>query len=232
MITRAPFARAHDNPSMTGCETPAGRIGDVPRARDPQQPLPRDPGRSCRRGFLYPYEVVTVDGESLTLADATLAEFAEIYSWNAGESPRTLVVNAVQNQCWSEHQDAMRHQLRLLAIGTLGVAPHEVGEAIFWHRGYVAMHDGDPLPEPELDDYFAFWTGDDPDDLGGVCEYGGLLCWWEAKLGPGWVRETGYFLQELHAFAAEGPPERVQRIWIDRDVEAELRPLVTDVLQR
>ena len=59
-----------------------------------------------------------------------------------------------------------------------------------------------------------------------MCEEGGLLCWWEVKLGAGWLRETGYFLQEFQDFIKDGAPERVVRIWIDRDVEAELRPLV------
>ncbi len=179
-----------------------------------------------RREFLYPYEVLTEDGASLMLADATLAEFAGVYQWNVSDDPQTGVVNAVQNQCWREHQSAMRHLVRLLAIGTLGIAPHQVGDAIAWHAGYVAMHDGDPVPEPGLCDYFAFWTGQQPDDLGGVCEESGLLCWWEAKLRPGQVRETGYFLQEFGDFLTDGAPERVQRIWINRRVAAELRPLV------
>lgn len=110
--------------------------------------------------------------------------------------------------------------------------PRAVGDATFWHEGYVAAHDGDPEPEPSLGDYFAFWTGAEPDDIGGVFEQSGLLCWWEAKLGSGWVRETGYFLQELRAFSAEGSPQRVERIWIDTEVEAELRPLVMNVLPR
>ena len=37
------------------------------RARDPQQPLPRDPSTPRRREFLYPYEVLAEDGASLTL---------------------------------------------------------------------------------------------------------------------------------------------------------------------
>lgn len=200
------------------------------RARDPQQPLPRDPGTPRRREFLYPYEVSTDEGTSLTLADATLEEFARIYSWNLSDDPQTGVVNAVQGQCWREHQSAMRHLVRLLAIGTLGVAPHQVGDAIAWHRAYVAMHDGDPEPEADLCDIFAFWTGDEDADLGGVCAEDGLLCWWEAQLGPGWVRETGYFLQEFRDFIDDGAPQRVERIWVDHDVEAELRPLVVKML--
>jgi len=200
------------------------------RALDPQQPLPRDPSTPRRREFLYPYEVLAEDGASLTLADATLEEFAGIYTWNLSDDPQTGIVTAVQNQCWREHQSAMRHLVRLLAIGTLGIAPHQVGDAIAWHQGYVAMHDGGPEPEEDLSDFFAFWTGDEADDLGGVCAESGLLCWWEAKLGPGWARETGYFLQELRDFVDDGPTERVERIWIDRDVESELRPLVAKVL--
>lgn len=196
--------------------------------RDPQRPFPRDPVSPRRREFLYPYEVLTDDGISLTLADATLEEFARLYNWNLSDDPQTGVVNAVHTQCWREHQSAMRHHIRLLAIGTLGVEPDEVGDAIAWHAGYVAMHDGDPAPESDLNDYFAFWTGDSPDALGGVCAEAGLLCWWEATLGPGWVRETGYFLQELRDFLDAGAPERVERIWIDRNVEAELRPLVAE----
>ena len=92
------------------------------------------------------------------------------------------------------------------------------------------MHDGGPEPETDLSDFFAFWTGDEADDLGGVCAESRLRCWWEVKLGPGWARETGYFLQELRDFVDDGPTERVQRIWIDRDVESELRPLVARVL--
>ena len=99
------------------------------RARDPQHPLPRDPRTPRRREFLYPYEVLAADGASLTLADATLEEFAGIYQWNLSDDPQTGVVTAVQNQCWREHQSAMRHLVRLLAIGTLGVAPHQVGYA-------------------------------------------------------------------------------------------------------
>lgn len=198
------------------------------RARDPQQPLPRNPDRRRTRDFLYPYEVLTVDDMSLTLAGATLAEFADIYRWNLSEDPQTGVINAVDGQCWREHPSEMRHRVRLLAIGTLGVVPRRVGDAIAWHQGYVAAHDGGPEPEAELSDFFAFWTGAEPDDLGGVCADSELLCWWEAKLGPGWVRETGYFLQEFRDFIADGPPERVERIWIDRDVEAELRPLVEE----
>ncbi|HPX38179.1 MAG TPA: hypothetical protein PLH92_14435 [Mycobacterium sp.] len=197
------------------------------RIRDPIQPLPRRPDRQRRREFLYPYAVIDYDATALTLADATLAEFAEVYNWNLSDDPQTGVVNAVWNQCLREHESAMRHQVRLLAIGTLGVAPRQVGDAIAWHQEYVAMHDGDPEPESDLRDYFAFWTGPEADDVGGVCEESGLLCWWEAKLGPGWVRETGYFLQELHDFVNEGPTERVERIWTDREVDAELRPLVT-----
>lgn len=178
------------------------------------------------REFLYPYEVLTVDDVSLTLAGATLAEFADIYRWNLSDDPQTGIANGVWNQCRREHESADPHLVRLLAIGTLGVAPHAVGDAIAWHQGYVAMHDGDPEPETDLSDYFAFWTGDESDDMGGVCEQSGLLCWWEAKLGPGWVRETGYFLQEFKDFIVDGPPERVERIWIDREVEADLRPLV------
>ena len=49
------------------------------RARDPQLPLPRNPDRPRTREFLYPYEVLTVDDVSLTLASATLADFADIY---------------------------------------------------------------------------------------------------------------------------------------------------------
>ncbi len=124
----------------------------------------------------------------------------------------------------------MRHLVRLLAIGTLGVAPGRVGDAIAWHEGYVAMHDGDREPEPELLEYFAFWTGAEPEELGGVCEEGGLLCWWEARLGPGWAQQTGYCLQELRDFRSEGAPDRVDRIWIDHDVEAELKPLVVKKL--
>ena len=210
-------ARARESAAMT-------------RARDPQQPLPRDPRTPRRREFLYPYEVLAEDGASLTLADATLEEFAGIYQWNLSDDPQTGVVNAVQTQCWREHQSAMRHLVRLLAIGTLGVAPRQVGDAIAWHQGYVAMHDGGPEPEADLSDFFAFWTGNEADDLGGVCAESGLLCWWEAKLGPGWVRETGYFLQELRDFTDDGPTERVERIWIDRDVESELRPLVAKML--
>lgn len=202
------------------------------RAGDPRQPLPRDPGMQRRREFLYPYEVLTDDGTSLTLADATLEEFASIYRWNLSDEPQTGVVKAVHTQCWREHQSAMRHLVRLLTIGTLGIAPHQVGDAIAWHDGYVAMHDGDPSPELELTDYFAFWTGEESDDLGGVCEESGLLCWWEAKLGPGLVRETGYFLQEFRDFLAVGAPERVERIWIDRRVEAELRPFVAQRVAR
>lgn len=196
------------------------------RADEPRQPLPRDPGTPRLREFLYPYEVLTEDGLSLMLSEATLEEFALIYHWNRSDDPQTGVVNAVQTQCWREHQSAMRHLVRLLAIGTLGIAPHQVGDAIAWHEGYVAMHDGGLMPEPGLADYFAFWTGEQPDDLGGVCEESGLLCWWEAKLGPGRVRETGYFLQDFQDFLAEGAPGRVERIWIDRGVEAELRPFV------
>lgn len=200
------------------------------RAREPLQPLPRDPDTPRWREFLYPYTVLTVDEISLTLADATLEEFAGVYSWNLSDDPQTGVVNGVWNQCQREHESEDRHLVRLLAIGTLGVAPHAVGDAIAWHQRYVAIHDGDPEPEPDLSDYFAFWTGDESDDLGGVCEQSGLLCWWEAKLGPGWVRETGYFLQELHDFVNEGPTQRVERIWIDREVEVELRPLVAKML--
>ena len=196
------------------------------RARDPQKPLPRDLDRPRTREFLYPYEVLTVDDVSLTLAGATLAEFADIYRWNLSDDPQTGVINAVASQCWREHQSEMRHLVRLLAIGTLGVVPRQVGDAIAWHQGYVAAPDGGPEPEADLADFFAVWTGAEPDDLGGVCADSELLCWWEAKLGPGWVRETGYFLQEFRDFIADGPPERVERIWIDRDVEAELRPLV------
>lgn len=200
------------------------------RAREPERPLPRDPEVQRHREFLYPYRVLTEDGDPLTLAEATLADFAEIYAWNISEDPQTGVMNAVQNQCWREHGSARRYLVRLLAIGTLGVAPHRVGDAIAWHEGYVAMHDGDPEPEPDLTDYFAFWTGDEPEDIGGVCEQSDLLCWWEAKLGPGWAREDAYFLQEFADFLREGPPERVQRIWIDRSVDAELRPLITRLL--
>ncbi|MGV1087962.1 MAG: hypothetical protein ACOYBX_08245 [Mycobacterium sp.] len=196
------------------------------RLRDPQQPLPRDPAVPRKREFLYPYEVLTVDGISLTLADSTLDEFAGIYGWNLSDDPQTGVVNAVQGQCWREHESEMRHLVRLLAIGTLGIPPHQVGEAIAWHDGYVAMHDGGLPKEVDLTDFFAFWTGEGPDELGGVCEDSGLLCWWEAKLGPGWACETGYFLQELQDFVDDGPPGRVERIWIDGDVQAELRPLV------
>jgi len=66
------------------------------------------------------------------------------------------------------------------------------------------MHDGGPEPEEDLSDFFAFWTGDEADDLGGVCEESGLI--------------------------DEGAPERVERIWIDRDVESDLRPLVAKLL--
>lgn len=180
----------------------------------------------CRRGFLYPYEVQTEDGTSLALADATLAEFAVSYDWNIGETPRSSVVDAVQKQCSREFPSAMRHQVRLLAIGTLGVPPREAGEAMLWWRGYVQLRDATGFQEPDLDDYFAFWTGEQADELGGVCAESGLLCWWEAKLGPGWARQAAYFLQEYTDFLADGPPERVERIWIDRDVDAELRPLV------
>lgn len=194
-------------------------------------PLPRDPGVKAVREYLHPYRVVTEDGRTLELAAATLTEFAGIYSWNRGDHPTTDIVCAVTNQCWRENDWANRHLIRLLAIGTLGVVPHHVGDAIFWHRGCVAMHDGDPEPEPNLDDYYAFWTGDfwigdEPEDLGGVCSESGLLCWWEVKLGPSWARETAYFLQDYSDFLLEGPPERVLNIWIDRDVEAELRSLV------
>ena len=200
------------------------------RNRDPQLALPRDPGRPRQREFLYPYEVSTEDGDSLTLADATLAEFADVFRWNLSDDPQTGVVNAVHNQCWREHEAAMRHLVRLLAAGTLGVPPGKVGEAIAWHNGYVAIHDGDPTPEPALRDYFAFWTGAEPGELGGVCEESGLLCWWEARLGPGWVRRTGYFLQELQDFISGGGPDRVERTWIDHSVEAELGPLVVKEL--
>ena len=44
------------------------------RARDPQQPLPRDERTPRRREFLYPYEVLAEDGA----AGATLEEFAGI----------------------------------------------------------------------------------------------------------------------------------------------------------
>lgn len=180
------------------------------------------------REFLYPYRVLAEDSRTLELAAATLTEFADMYSWNRSDNPATDIVCAVQNQCWRENDWARNHLIRLLAIGTLGIAPHKVGDAVFWHAGYVAMHDGDPEPEPEpdLNDYHAFWTGDEPDELGGVCAEGGLLCWWEARLGPGWVQESAYFLQEFTDFLADGPPERVLRIWIDRTVEGELRPLV------
>lgn len=196
------------------------------RARDPQRPLPRDPTVGSARAFLYPYRVLTEDDQALELAAATLTEFAEHYAWNPGDDPATDVVCAVQHQCRRENDWAGKHLIRLLAIGTLGIAPHKVGDAISWHAGYVAMHDGDPEPEPSLDDYYAFWTGGEADELGGVCAESGLLCWWEARLGPGWVRETGYFLQEFTDFLREGPPERVLHVWIDRAVEDELRPLV------
>ena len=145
-------------------------------------PLPRDPGTGPVREFLYPYRVLAEDGRQLELSAATLAEFAGIYSWNRGDDPATDVVGAVQNQCWRENDWARKHLIRLLAVGTLGIAPHKVGDAIFWHAGYVAMHDGDPEPELNLDDYYAFWTGDESDELGGVCADSGLLCWWEVKL--------------------------------------------------
>lgn len=189
-------------------------------------PLPRDPGVHPVREYFYPYRVVTEDGRTAELAAATLTEFAGIYSWNHSDSPPTDIVCAVSNQCRRENDWANRHLIRLLAIGTLGVVPHHVGDAIFWHRGYVAMHDGDPEPEPDLNDYYAFWAGDAPEDLGGVCSESGLLCWWEVKLGPGWARETAYFLQEYSDFLLDGPPERVVKIWIDRDVDTELRSLV------
>ena len=189
--------------------------------------LPRDSGIHSVCEYLYPYRVLTEDGRTLALAAATLTEFAGIYSWNRGDRPATDIVCAVANQCWRENDWANKHLVRLLAIGTLGVTPRQVGDAIFWHQGYVAIHDGDPEPEADLDGYYAFWTGDYPEDLGGVCSESGLLCWWEVKLGPGWARETAYFLQEFSDFVQDGPPERVLNIWIDRDVEAELRPLVT-----
>jgi hypothetical protein len=195
-------------------------------SRDPVTPFPRDPGVQPVREYLYPYRVVTEDGRTLELAAATLTEFAGIYSWNRGDRPATDIVCAVQNQCWRENDWANRHLIRLLAVGTLGLIPHQVGDAVFWHKGYVAMHDGDPEPEADLDDYYAFWNGDAPEDLGGVCAESGLLCWWEVKLGPGWARETAYFLQEFTDFLEAGPPERVLNIWIDRGVESELRPLV------
>lgn len=198
------------------------------RARDPQRPLPRDPAVGATREFLYPYGVLTEDGRTLELSAATLAEFADVYSWNRGDDPATDVVCAVQNQCWRENDWARRYLVRLLAIGTLGVAPYKVGDAIFWHEGYVAVHDGDPEPVPDLYDYYAFWTGDEPDELGGVCADSGLLCWWEARLFPGRAQESAYFLQEFTDFLQDGPPERVLRIWIDRGVESDLRPLVTD----
>lgn len=66
------------------------------------------------------------------------------------------------------------------------------------------MPDGGPEPEADLSDFFAFWTGDEADDLGGVCAESGLLCWWEAKLGPGWVRETGYFPRNSGTLSMSG----------------------------
>lgn len=189
-------------------------------------PLPRDPGVQRAREFLYPYRVLDTDGRALALSAATLAELADHYSWNFSDHPATLVVYSVQSRCGHENDWARKHLIRLLAAGTLGVAPRQVGDDIFWHEGYVAMHDGYPEPEPNLADFYAFWTGDDPDDLGGVCAESGLLCWWEAKVGPGWARETSYFLQEFSDFLRDGPPERVLHMWIDRDVEADLRPLV------
>ena len=196
------------------------------RSRDPIAPLPRDPGIEGVREFLYPYRVLTEDGRALALSAATLTELADHYSRNFSDHPATLVVSGVQSQCWRENTWARKHLIRLLAIGTLGVVPHQVGDAIFWHLGYVAMHDGDPEPTLDLTDYYAFWIGDQPDELGGVCAESDLLCWWEVKLGPGWARETGYFLQEFNDFLRDGPPERVLRVWIDRNVEVELRPLV------
>lgn len=189
-------------------------------------PLPREPGFVGVREFLYPYRVLTEDGRALALSATTLAEFADHYAWNAGDDPATDVVVAVTNQCWRENDWARMYLIRLLAVGTLGVAPAKVGDAIFWHAGYVAMHDGDPEPEPDLSDYYAFWTGDEPDEVGGVSAESGMLCWWEARLGPGWAQESAYFLQEFTDFLRDGPPERVLRIWIDRSVEDELRPLV------
>lgn len=189
-------------------------------------PLPREPGVEGTREFLYPYRVLTEDGRALALCATTLTELADHYSWNFSDHPATLVVCGVQSHCWRENTWARNHLIRLLAIGTLGVAPHHVSEAILWHGGYVAMRDGDPEPTQDLSDYYAFWSGDQPDELGGVCAEGDLLCWWEAKLGPGWARETGYFLQGLTDFLRDGAPERVLRIWIDRNVEVELRPLV------
>lgn len=196
------------------------------RPRDPRQPLPRDPDVRREREFLYPYRILADGDAPIALAEATLQEFAEVFRWNLSDDPQTGVINAVQIQCEREHDAALRHLVRLLCVGTLGVAPHRVGDAIAWHAGYVAMHDGDPLPEPHLRDYFAFWSGDQPGSLGGVCEQSGLLCWWEVTVGPGWARDDGYFLQECSDFLSGGAPERVNRIWIDTAVEAELRPLV------
>lgn len=189
-------------------------------------PLPRDPAIEGVREFLYPYRVLAEDGRALALSSESLTELADHYSWNVSDDPATLVVFGVQSQCWRENTWARRNLIRLLAIGTLGVVPHQVSDAIFWHAGYVAMHDGSPEPTQNLTDYYAFWTGDQPDELGGVCAESDLLCWWEVKLGPGWARESGYFLQEFTDFLRDGPPERVLRIWIDRNVEVELRPLV------
>ncbi len=162
----------------------------------------------------------------MELAAATLTEFADHFAWNLGDDPATDVVCGVQSRCWRENDWARKYLIRLLAIGILGTAPHEVGDAIFWHAGYVAMHDGDPEPEPDLSDYYAFWAGDEPDEVGGVCAESGLLCWWEARLSPGMAQESAYFLQEFTDFLQDGPPERVLRIWVDRAVEDELRPLV------
>lgn len=196
------------------------------RPRDPALPLPRDSRRICRRSFLYPYEVEDVDGSVLRVADATLEEFSGIFSWNRSETPQSGVINAVWNQSWRENNWAPSYLVRLLTIGTLGVSPREVGDALRWHEGYVAMRDGGPEPTARLSDFHAFWTGERSDELGGVCEHSGLLCWWEAALEPGRARATAYFLQEPRDFLADGPARRVQRIWIDLSVAEELEPLV------
>lgn len=202
------------------------------RPRDPTAPLPRAPGVQGPLTFLYPYEVLSENGVRIALPDTAVAAFMAHYRKVLGDDPMSWEILGITHDCWRHNTQANQHEVRLLAIGTLGVAPREVGDAIAWQEGYVAMHDGAPEPVPDLRDFHAFWTGDTPDALGGVCEESGLLCWWEAKLAPGRAQVTGYFLQALCDFMTDGPPERVNHVGIDRSVDAELRPLVTSRVAR
>lgn len=202
------------------------------RPRDPTEPLPRAPGVQGPLQFLYPYEVFNDDGDRFVLPDAAVTAFMQHYRRVLGDNPMSWEVVGITHACWRHNTSARQHEIRLLAIGTLGVAPRKVGDAMAWHDGYVAMHDGAPEPVPDLRDFYAFWTGDTPNDLGGVCEEAGHLCWWEAQLQPGRAHVGAYDLQALGDFLRDGPPERVTRIWVDRSVDAELRLLVTQRVGR